>query len=132
MELYVVNLRSGDDFDQGVYHYDFQAHALDVLWKKEFSRLDREELFGYPWAKQASVLLVMTGVFGRTVEKYGERGYRFVLIEAGHMGQNISLASEALGLRCCALGGINEPFAETLLDIDPKQESIVYSLVIGP
>lgn len=131
VELYVLNLQTSDEFASGVYHYDLKAHSLDQLWKKEFTREELEELFGYPWAKKASVLIVMTGVFHRTVEKYGERGYRFVLLEAGHIGQNIALASEALGLRSCSLGGVNEQFIESLLDIDPKQESAVYSIVLG-
>ena len=73
----------------------------------------------------------MTAVFSRTQNKYGERGYRYVLLEAGHVGQNLALAAEALGLRCAPLAGTRDETIETLLDIDGVTESLVYTLVFG-
>ena len=65
--------------------------------------------------------------------KYGERGYRFILQESGHIAQNVYLLCEALGLKCCALGGfrISDEQIEKFLGIDGLTESIVYTLVVG-
>lgn len=131
VELYVVNLAAQADFGAGVYHYNFKEHNFDILWKKDFSKEERAAMFGYPWAKKSSIVILMTGVFNRTINKYGERGYRFVLLEAGHIGQNLSLVSTALGLGSCALGGVNEEYFEDLLDLEKDEESLVYSMVIG-
>ena len=73
----------------------------------------------------------MTSQFERTQMKYGERGYRYILLEAGHIGQNICLVSETLGLKCCALGGTMDKNLEELLDIDGETESVVYGFAIG-
>jgi SagB-type dehydrogenase family enzyme len=73
----------------------------------------------------------MTDVFWRNQNKYGERGYRYILLEAGHIGQNIYLVSEALGLKCCALGGTRDENLEELVDIDGVTESVVYALAVG-
>ena len=63
--------------------------------------------------------------------KYGDRGYRHVLAEAGHLAQNLYLISSALGLSCCAMGGYYDEEINNLLDIDGVGESIVYILAIG-
>lgn len=131
IEVYPVVFRSGEDLKAGLYHYNVKEHKLDVLWDREFSDEDIGQLFTYPWAKDAALGLIMTAVFWRTQNKYGERGYRFILLEAGHIGQNIYLVSEALGLKCCALAGTRDENLEKLIDIDGITESVVYALAMG-
>ena len=131
IEVYPIVFRSGEDLKAGLYHYNIKDHALDVLWDREFSDEDIDKIFTYPWVKDAAIGIVMTSVFWRNQNKYGERGYRYILLEAGHIGQNIYLVSEALGLKCCALGGTRDENLEKLIDIDGVTESVVYALAIG-
>ncbi|MFY9462428.1 MAG: SagB/ThcOx family dehydrogenase [Candidatus Sungiibacteriota bacterium] len=131
IEAYPIVFRSGSDLKAGLYHYNVKDHALDVLWDREFSDKDVGEIFTYPWVKNAALGIVMTAVFWRNQNKYGERGYRYILHEAGHIGQNIYLVSEALGLKCCALGGTRDENLEKLIDIDGVTESVVYALAVG-
>lgn len=131
IEVYPIIFRSSDDLQSGLYHYNVKDHALDVLWEREFPDTEIGELFTYPWVKDASIAMVMTAIFWKNQNKYGERGYRYVLMEAGHIGQNIYLVSSALNLKCCALGGTRDENLEKLLDIDGATESVVYALVIG-
>ena len=121
----------GDGLKAGLYHYNVKDHALDVLWDREFSDEDISQIFTYPWVKDAAVGIVMTAVFSRNQNKYGERGYRYILLEAGHIGQNMYLVSEALGLKCCALGGTKDENLEKLIDIDGVTESVVYGFAVG-
>lgn len=131
IEVYPIIFRSGEDLKAGLYHYDIKHHQLDILWEREFSDEDIGQLFTYPWVKDAAIGIVMTAVFWRNQNKYGERGYRYVLQEAGHIGQNMYLVSEALGLKCCALGGTRDENLEKLIDIDGVTESVVYALAVG-
>ncbi len=131
IEVYLIVFRSGLDLKEGLYHYNVRQHKLDVLWKRKFSDQDLDKLFTYSWAKQAGVAIIMSAVFWRSRNKYGERGYRYILLEAGHIGQNIYLVSQGLNLKCCALGGINDTNLEKLIDIDGINESIIYGLVVG-
>ena len=85
----------------------------------------------YPYVKNASVAIVMSAIFWRMQNKYGERGYRNILLEAGHIGQNIYLISEALGLKCCAQAGTIDESLEKFLSLDGREESIVYGFAIG-
>lgn len=131
IEVYPLVIRGGDGLAPGLYHYNVKLHALEQLWDKQFTRDELRECFAYEWTADASVVFLMTAVFWRNQIKYGERGYRYILIEAGHIGQNIYLVSEALGLKCVALGGTKDEMLEVMLDIDGVNESLVYTVAIG-
>ena len=131
IEIYPVVLRSGEDLEAGIYHYQVKNYALDILWERPFSDGDLDQLFSYSFVKDAALAIVMTAVFSRTQNRYGERGYRYILAEAGHIGQNIYLVAEALGLKCCALASTDDIEIERLLDIDGVTESLVYALAVG-
>ena len=117
--------------DYNDYHYDVKDHQLTVLWGHEFSDEEILQYFTYPWIKDAGFLVVLTAVFDRTTMKYGDRGYRYILLEAGHIGQNLVNTSTLLNLKVCPLGGTRDEALETLLCIDGITESVVYGLAIG-
>lgn len=131
IEIYPLVFRGSAEIPAGVYHYDVRNHGLDSLWKRSFSVDDIGSLFTYDWVKDASFAIIMTAVFDRSQMKYGERGYRYMLLEAGHIGENFYLASEALGLGCCGLGGSRDETIEQLLEIDGVNESLVHTMVFG-
>lgn len=133
IETYCLVIRPGNSLEPGIFHYNVENHYLDSLWKKEFTKEDLDKIATYEFVKDASLIIFLTAVFWRNQNKYGQRGYRFILQESGHIGQNIYLVSEALNLKCCALGGfrISDEQIEKLLDIDGVTESLVYTAVIG-
>jgi SagB-type dehydrogenase family enzyme len=133
VETYCLIARPGNGLEPGLFHYDIKNHQLDVLWKREFAKEDLDKIATYEFVKDSALIIFLTAVFGRTQNKYGERGYRFILQESGHIAQNIYLISEALNLKCCALGGfrISDEQIEKILDIDGVTESLVYTIVIG-
>jgi len=65
------------------------------------------------------------------VVKYKDRGYRYIFIEAGHLGQNISLVAKNLNLSTCAIGGFIDEELNNLLDIDSQKESVIYIFAVG-
>jgi SagB-type dehydrogenase family enzyme len=131
IEVYPVFFVPSEKVPAGVYHYNVKRHALDALWERTFTKEDISALFTYSWAQNASFALILTGVFRRNQMKYGERGYRQILIEAGAIVQNIYLTATDLGIKCCAIDGVHEPTIEKLLDIDGVSESAICSLVLG-
>ena len=133
IETYGLIISPGLGLKPGFSHYNVKDHQLEMLLTKEINKKDLDQIAIYEFVKDASLIIFLTAVFWRTQNKFKERGYRFVLIEAGHIGQNIYLISEALGLKCCALGGfrISDEQIEKLLDLDGVAESLVYTLVIG-
>lgn len=130
LEFYAVVFVPGEGIPSGLYHYDIRNHQLDVLLQKDFTEEKVLDLFTYPWTVHASVAIVITACFERTQRKYAERGYRYILLEAGHASQNLSLAAPALGVRCCAIAGTKDENIEKLLDIDGVTESLVHTLLL--
>lgn len=131
VEAYVLVFRSDGDLPAGIYHYSIRDHTLECISAREFMKTEIKELFVDSWVQDTAAAIVLTGVFSRTKMKYGQRGYRYALLEAGHIGQNVYLVSQALGLGCCGMGGSYDATLEKLLDIDGEYESVLYTLAVG-
>lgn len=130
VEVYVL-VFIGGEVPQGTYHYNVKTHALDVLENRTFSKEDIDGLFTYDWVSRASAAVIMTGVFARNQDKYGERGYRYTLFEAGHIAQNLALVATSLSIQSRPMGGTYDHAQERNLDIDGMTESLLYSVVLG-
>lgn len=127
LEIYVLSLDS--TLPQGIYHYYVRGHLLEQLTKGNVESVGK--CFQDEWTGNSSVILVITAVFRRTTMKYADRGYRHILIEAGHLGQNIYLQCAARNISCCAIGGFIDSEIEKMLGIDGISESVVYVMTLG-
>lgn len=130
LEVYLAVLAGSEEIKAGLYHYNLVEHCLENLLEGGF----REELMaaiGQEMIGKTPLILMISTVFKRTQIKYKERGYRFVLMEAGHLGQNISLISATIGLKCCAIGGFDDDICNRLLDLNDEEESVIYFFAIG-
>jgi len=129
-----VNLivRAVDGLDPGVYHFVPAADGLEQLRSDPIPKSLLTYLFmGQPWVAQAALTAVLSAVPGRTLPKYGDRGYRYLLIEAGHVGQNLTLVASALGLGVVSLGGFFDDEVAGILRLDTEHEVPLYALAIG-
>lgn len=131
LEIYLIILRGNQELNEGAYHYNIKEHLLEELLKKEELKGGICSIIWQDMIFTAPAILVVSAVFERNTMKYKERGYRYILFEAGHLGQNIYLVSTALNLKCCALGGFDDDKFNDFLDIDGKDESVLYSFAVG-
>ena len=130
LEVYPAIFRV-NNVKSGLYHYNVKDDALELLNQGNFENRISSYTYFPEIVKTSSVVLIITAMFNRTISKYGERGYRFALIEVGHLGQNISLIANALGLDSVAIGGFIDDDINDLIGIDGVNEAAVYLLVIG-
>jgi SagB-type dehydrogenase family enzyme len=134
LETYPV-VRRIDGIEAGLYHYDPLRHALDRAGDIEPTAALEDTIIRLPGlpdlAGSCAVAFFVAGIFWRTRFKYGQRGYRWVLIEAGHVGQNLMLAAESLGLAALPYGGFWDRKVDSLLGLDGVNESVVYTLLAG-
>ncbi|MBI2641937.1 SagB/ThcOx family dehydrogenase, partial [Candidatus Roizmanbacteria bacterium] len=130
LEIYLVVLNCFN-LDEGLYHYNVKENILELLLKKDLSELLSKATGGEFWIKSIGVVFIITGVLDRTRIKYGDRGYRFVLIEAGHLAQNICLKATEFGLGTCPIGGFIDDEVNQLLDIHIQKEFTLYLIAIG-
>jgi len=87
--------------------------------------------FDQPWIRKSSVLLIISAIFDRTEDKYGDRGLRYIYTEYGHFAQNVSLIASELGLGACSIGGFIDDGLNELLDFDKIDESVIGVIAIG-
>jgi SagB-type dehydrogenase family enzyme len=130
LELYVAALHV-DGLGPGLYHFDPLRPSLAVVGDSVTAG-DVAALSTYPEIVGAcAAVIFVAAVFGRTRFKYGVRGYRFALLEAGHVGQNVLLAATALGLGAVPLGGYYDRLTDQFLGLDGVNESTLYTLAVG-
>jgi SagB-type dehydrogenase family enzyme len=120
-----------DGLSTGLYHFDSTKHSVRFLGSGDHSGLIAAALTQKHLAISASLIIFITAMFERTTLKYGGRGYRFVLLEAGHVAQNINLAATGLKLGCVNIGGYFDRQIDALLGIDGLTHSTVYMVAIG-
>lgn len=130
LEIYAI-LQNCQNIEKGLYHYNVKENVLELLLKKDFGEWLAKVSGGQAWLKESAVVFIITGVLDRTRIKYGDRGYRYVLLEAGHLGQNISLLATELGMGSCALGGYIDSEVNKLLDIKLQKEVTIYIIAVG-
>lgn len=131
LELYFVP-RNVENIESGVYHYSPLVHGLETIRKLEISRQFLSELFLWqPYVGDACLIVLYAAVLERSLRKYTDRGYRYVLLEGGHVAQNVNLAAESLGLGSLNLGGFFDDRIATLLDLDMNEEVPLYGTALG-
>jgi SagB-type dehydrogenase family enzyme len=129
LELYVAAHRV-EGLDPALYHYDPLRHGLEHLRPLESPAGPELSPYGEPLAESAAVV-AMTAMFWRSRFKYGARAYRFALMEAGHVGQNLLLAAAALGLDAVPLGGFYDREVDAFLGVDGIYEASLYLVPFG-
>lgn len=74
--------------EKGLYHFNVKEGCLEIILKEDLEKWVMKASGGETSLKNASIIFIITGVLDRTRIKYRDRGYRYALIEVGHLGQN--------------------------------------------
>lgn len=130
-EAYVL-ARNVDGLPPGIYHYSALDHTLGLL-NGDLPENLSEVIGGQDWADAMPCMVVLCAFLERTMWKYDDpNGYRVVLIQAGHIGQNMMLAATERGLTACPTAVLAHSPVSKLLGLkDPVLQTPVYSLSIG-
>lgn len=129
LEIYPV-VQQVEGIADGIYHYDPWTHELEERRPGAFHEQLASMMLGQSILAEANVILVATAIMERSMFKYGQRGYRYVWLEAGHFGQNVYLVAAALGLAPLALGGFYDAEVDALLEL-PPDENAIYGMCVG-
>jgi SagB-type dehydrogenase family enzyme len=129
LEAYVVSL-AVDAVESGVYHYDPFRHRLEWLGTVDEATL-ADTVVDPSLVTRASAVVIVTAMFWRSRFKYGVRGYRFALLEAGHLAQNLILTAVALRLSALPLGGFYDRRLDAVVGADGLDEATVHAVLLG-
>lgn len=123
LELIVVSA-------DGLFRYLSAKHLLERLRDEDMRSRLALAAWGQEFIGDAPVTLVFAAEFSRTTQRYGQRGIRYVYMEAGHAAQNVHLQAEALGLGSVAVGAFDDASVSKVLSL-PEQLAPVYMVVVG-
>lgn len=129
LELY---LAAGDvrDLAPGIYRYSPAQHRITLVAAGDRRRDLARAALGQGWIAQAAAILVVAAIERRTTVKYGERGVRYVHIEAGHAAQNVLLQAAALGLGATPVGAFRDAEVHEIVGAR-RDERALYLLPVG-
>jgi SagB-type dehydrogenase family enzyme len=130
LEIYLV-INRVENLSPGIYHYNVTLHSLELLKEGDFGKEIANAALGQEMVSEANVTFIISAVFRRTQTKYGERGLRYIFMEAGHVSQNISLEAVSLGLGSVCVGAFYDEQVNRLLGLDGKNESAIYLQAVG-
>jgi len=130
IETYVIVNRV-EGIEPGIYHYAVRRHQLEEIKTGSFGRELALAAMEQRMCMEAAAVFAWTAVFARAEWRYGDRAYRYIYMDAGHIAENLALAIAALGLAGCQIGALYDNEVNGILGIDGKEESIVYMSTVG-
>ncbi len=131
--LFIMNV---EGLQKGVYRYLPMDHKLAFLFELDEidSKVDSftlEQPYVPNFAKKAAVLFVWSTTPYRSEWKFDITAHKKILIDVGHICQNLYLASESVGAGTCAIGIYDQKMLDGLLGLDGEEEFVVYLAAVG-
>ncbi|MFX1283988.1 MAG: SagB/ThcOx family dehydrogenase [Promethearchaeota archaeon] len=121
-----------DGLQQGLYRFLAIDHKLvplnleeNIAEKITNAALDQSQV------KTCGVTFLLVAIVERMTWRYGVRGYRYLHIDAGHVGQNLYLAAENIGCGVCAIAAFEDKELNNILDLDGEKQFVIYILTVG-
>lgn len=129
-ETYLV-VNNVEGLENGAYHYLALHHQLEKLTRP----IDQTELVesvnGQKFVASAHVVFYFSAIPYRAEWRYGQRSHKVMLIDLGHLGQNLYLAAEGIHAGACAIASYDQYKADTLFELDGIDEFITYIVPVG-
>lgn len=132
LEVYLLVLNA-ETLPKGIYHYNVRKHVLELI--REGMAIEEvlpylPGLIAYQ-TRTVSMMVAVSGVFRRTTNKYGPRGYRYVCFEAGTFMGHLQLAADAMGLGSVQVAGYYDDVFNELVNLDGVDEAVLNLCAVG-
>ncbi|MDD4184499.1 MAG: SagB/ThcOx family dehydrogenase [Candidatus Izemoplasmatales bacterium] len=130
-ETYLV-IRKVEGLKPGKYHYLPMTHELEYLGDQaKIEEATGIALLDQRWAVSANVIFFWSIIPYRGEWRYAEAAHRIMLVDIGHVCQNLYIASEAAGLGTCAIGAFDREKCDQLFDLDGEEEFTILAAPVG-
>jgi SagB-type dehydrogenase family enzyme len=118
----------------GVYHYLPLSHQLELVRRAEDTLMQQAAgaALNQPFLAASAVTFVWAAIPYRCEWRYGPVSPKAMLLDAGHIAQNLYLAAESAGLGTCAIAAYDQQQFDQLLGLDGQEEFTVYLAPVGP
>lgn len=126
-----VWVRNVEGLDPGVYHYSALEHSLQFVTHSP-NAPPQEYVQRQDWADNMPAIVFLVAVLERVTWKYNDpNAYRVVMIEAGHIAQNMMLACANNKLTACPTAALNHTQISNMLGLSSITQTPIYALLIG-
>lgn len=130
-ECYLA-LRNVTDLKDGLYHYLPMKHQIEFLGPKEnLEDFISSSLCEQSWAARANAVFYYSCVFYRAEWRYGIWAHAPILMDSGHVTENLYLAATSIGLGGCAIAAVDPQAANAAFALDGREETIFYAMPVG-
>ncbi|MBU4444436.1 SagB/ThcOx family dehydrogenase [bacterium] len=129
LEVYVV-IGNVEGIAEGVYKYKPDKHELVKVRDGDVRDKLAVAALGQACVKKGAIVIVFSAVYERTTRKYGDRGVKYVHMEAGHAAQNVCLQAVSLNLGTVVVGAFRDDEVSKILNL-PDEEQPLYILPVG-
>ncbi|PZV19599.1 MAG: SagB-type dehydrogenase domain-containing protein [Pseudanabaena sp.] len=116
--------------DEGCYYYAPKSQELRQIRFKNFQDELHYLCLGQDLGRDAGAVIFHTADLQKAVAKYGDRVYRYLHMDAGHLGQRINLAAIGLGVGVSGIAGFFDDLVNEVLGI-PSDEAVLYITTLG-
>jgi SagB-type dehydrogenase family enzyme len=131
LEVFVLVGEDGvESVDEGIYRYVPKIHSLIHHLPGDLRRGLCSACLGQGFIRSTPLSFVVCAEYSRTTAGYGDRGVRYVHMEVGHLGQNLALQGEALGLCSVMVGAFHDEEVSGVLNL-PLELKPLYVVPVG-
>jgi len=130
-ECYMA-VKNVEGLEPGLYHYLPMHHQIEFLHGvDDFDSWISKSVCEQAWAAKANVVFYYSSVFYRAEWRYGITSHRVLLIDAGHITENMYLAATSLGMGGCAIGAVDGELCDSSFGLDGYEEAMFYAMPVG-
>lgn len=131
--LFIMNVKG---IKKGIYRYEPLEHKLLLMFESEgldnkIDEITLDQPFVPNFAKKAAVIFAWSTIPYRSEWKFDITSHKKILIDVGHVCQNLYLASESVGAGTCAIGIYDQKMIDGLLELDGDEEFVIYLAAVG-
>ncbi|HPI97801.1 MAG TPA: SagB/ThcOx family dehydrogenase [Synergistales bacterium] len=131
LETY-LSIHNVSGIDQGLYRYIATRHSLQEIRKDPgFAHKLTRACLGQKFILSSAVTFIWTVDMYRSTWRYGQRGYRYIFLDAGHACQNLYLSAESVGCGVCAVAAFHDRSLTELLELDGVDHFPIYLASVG-
>jgi len=131
LETYIAAFRV-EGIPKAIYRYLPMSHQLvEVVKYENLEGLLTQAALGQSFAGKSALTFIWTTIPARMEWRYGRASYKVIALDAGHVGQNLYLACEAIGAGTCAIAAYDQEFVDSVLRIDGVEEFTIYMAPVG-
>lgn len=130
-ETYLAVFRV-EGLENGIYHYLPLEHAIEfVAAVKDLEETVSDSLCEQQWAGKSAAVFFYSAVPYRSEWRYGIEAHKLMLLDVGHVVQNLYLSCQAIGCGTCAIAAFDQAKADGLLELDGENEYVIYAAPVG-